>query len=323
MYPILINALKKAAQQSPSPQPQTPYRRAKQKHQRRKMLSAALKDAVFMALGILSAAFGLKGFLLPNGFIDGGVTGISLLLAEVTALTLPPLLVIINAPFIILGYFQIGKTFAFKSALAICGLAFAVAVMPYPLITQDKLLIAVFGGFFLGVGIGFSVRGGAVIDGTEVLAIYLTRKSSLSVGDVILGFNLIIFSVAAYLLSVETALYAILTYFAASKAVDFVLEGIEEYTGVTIISHRSEAIRRMIIHTLRRGVTIYSGKSGFGKRGEGHTDIDIIYTVVTRLEVSRLQQEIDVIDPLAFVVMSSIKDTKGGMIKKRAHKLLH
>ncbi|MCU0424176.1 MAG: YitT family protein [Candidatus Kapabacteria bacterium] len=323
MYPILINALKKAAQQSPFPQPQTPYRRAKQKHQRRKMLSAALKDAVFMALGILSAAFGLKGFLLPNGFIDGGVTGISLLLAEVTALTLPPLLVIINAPFIILGYFQIGKTFAFKSALAICGLAFAVAVMPYPLITQDKLLIAVFGGFFLGVGIGFSVRGGAVIDGTEVLAIYLTRKSSLSVGDVILGFNLIIFSVAAYLLSVETALYAILTYFAASKAVDFVLEGIEEYTGVTIISHRSEAIRRMIIHTLRRGVTIYSGKSGFGKRGEGHTDIDIIYTVVTRLEVSRLQQEIDVIDPLAFVVMSSIKDTKGGMIKKRAHKLLH
>jgi len=276
-----------------------------------------------MVLGVLTAGFGLKGFLLPNSFIDGGVTGISLLIAEVTILTLPPLLIIINAPFIILGYFQMGKAFAFKSALAICGLALVVAVFPYPIITHDKLLIAAFGGFFLGLGIGFAMRGGAVLDGTEVLAIYLTRQSSLSVGDVILGFNIAIFSVAAYLLSIETALYAILTYFTASKALDFILEGIEEYTGVTIISHRSEEIRRMIIHTLRRGVTIYSGKSGFGKRGEGHAEIDIIYTVVTRLEVSRLQQEIEVIDPLAFVVMSSIKDTKGGMIKKRAHKLLH
>lgn len=276
-----------------------------------------------MVLGVLTAGFGLKGFLLPNSFIDGGVTGISLLIAEVTVLTLPPLLIIINAPFIILGYFQMGKAFAFKSALAICGLALIVAVFPYPIITHDKLLIAAFGGFFLGLGIGFAMRGGAVLDGTEILAIYLTRQSSLSVGDVILGFNIAIFSVAAYLLSIETALYAILTYFTASKALDFILEGIEEYTGVTIISHRSEEIRQMIIHTLRRGVTIYSGKSGFGKRGEGHAEIDIIYTVITRLEVSRLQQEIEVIDPLAFVVMSSIKDTKGGMIKKRAHKLLH
>ncbi|MCS6808052.1 MAG: YitT family protein [Bacteroidota bacterium] len=301
----------------------SPYRRAKKAWQRRIVLQSAIKDAIFMALGIVAAGFGLKGFLLPNAFIDGGVTGISLLLAELTALTLPTLLVLINAPFIVLGYFQVGRAFALKSAVAICGLAYAVAVLPYPLITHDKLLIAVFGGFFLGLGIGFSVRGGAVIDGTEILAIYLTRKSSLSVGDVILGFNIIIFSVAAYLLSVETALYAILTYFAASKAVDFILEGIEEYTGVTIISSRSEEIRRMIIHTLRRGVTIYSGKRGFGKRGEREAEIDIIYTVITRLEVSRLQQEVDAIDPHAFVVMASIKDTKGGMIKKRPHKMLH
>lgn len=320
MYPILINMLKKSERTSKSV---SRYQKAKNVLQRRKVLKNIFKDAVFVALGILSAGFGLEGFLLPNNFIDGGVTGISLLIAEVSGLNLPVLLVIVNAPFIVLGYFQMGKAFAFKSALAICGLACVVAVLPFPIITHDKLLIAVFGGFFLGVGIGFTVRGGAVIDGTEILAIYLTRKSSLSVGDVILGFNVVIFSVAAYLLSIETALYAMLTYFTASKALDFILEGIEEYTGVTIISHRSEEIRRMIIHTLRRGVTIYSGKSGFGKRGEGHREIDIIYTAVTRLEVSRLQQEIDVIDPLAFVVMSSIKDTKGGMIKKRAHKLLH
>lgn len=320
MYPILINMLKKSER---TPKTVSQYRKAKNFHQRRKVFRNIIQDTIFMALGILAAGFGLKGFLLPNNFIDGGVTGISLLIAEVSALTLPPLLIIINAPFIILGYFQMGKAFAFKSALAICGLALVVSVFPYPIITHDKLLIAAFGGFFLGLGIGFAMRGGAVLDGTEILAIYLTRQSSLSVGDVILGFNIVIFSVAAYLLSIETALYAILTYFTASKALDFILEGIEEYTGVTIISHRSEEIRQMVIHTLRRGVTIYSGKSGFGKRGEGHAEIDIIYTVVTRLEVSRLQQEIEVIDPLAFVVMSSIKDTKGGMIKKRAHKLLH
>jgi uncharacterized membrane-anchored protein YitT (DUF2179 family) len=320
MYPILLNMLKKSERTTKTV---SRYRQAKNIHQRRKVLKNIFKDAIFMALGILSAGFGLEGFLLPNNFIDGGVTGISLLIAEVSGLNLPLLLVIVNAPFIVLGYFQMGKAFAFKSALAICGLACLIAVLPFPIITHDKLLIAVFGGFFLGVGIGFTVRGGAVIDGTEILAIYLTRKGGLSVGDVILGFNVVIFSVAAYLLSIETALYAMLTYFTASKALDFILEGIEEYTGVTVISHRSEEIRQMIIHTLRRGVTIYSGKSGFGKRGEGHTEIDIIYTAVTRLEVSRLQQEIDVIDPLAFVVMSSIKDTKGGMIKKRAHKLLH
>lgn len=280
------------------------------------------KSIVFLLPGILSAGFGLKGFLLPNSFIDGGVTGISLLIAELTPIKLYILLILINAPFIVLGYFHIGKQFALKSTIAICLLALVVAVFPYPVITNDKLLISVFGGFFLGVGIGFSIRGGAVIDGTEILAIYLSHKINLSIGDIIWLFNILIFSCAAYLLGFETAMYAILTYFAASKSVDFILEGIEEYTGVTIISDYSEEIRQMILHILQRGVTIYSGKRGFGKHGEGYQDIDIIYTVLTRLEISRLQQEIHNIDPSAFVIMSSIKDTKGGMVKKRAHKLM-
>jgi uncharacterized membrane-anchored protein YitT (DUF2179 family) len=299
------------------------YRIAKYRKQQRIIVRNLLKDSMLMALGIVLASFGLKGFLLPNAFIDGGVTGISLLVSQLTNISLPMLLVCINAPFVMMAYFQLGRLFSFKSALAICGLAYAVGAVPFPVITNDRLLTAVFGGFFLGIGIGFSVRGGAVLDGTEILAIYLNRKGSLSIGDIILTFNIAIFSAAAYFINIETALYAILTYFSASKSVDFVLEGIEEYTGVTIISHRSEDIRKMIIHTLRRGVTIYSGKRGFGKRGEGQQEIDIVYTVITRLEVSRLQQEIDAIDPLAFVVMSSIKDTKGGMIKKRAHKLIH
>ncbi len=275
------------------------------------------KDIVFISIGILSAGFGLKGFLLPNGFIDGGVTGISLLTQALTNYPLPVLLVIINAPFIILGYFQIGRSFAIKSIVAIVGLAFALTGIDYPIITSDKLLVAVFGGVFLGAGIGLSVRGGGVLDGTEVLAIYLSRKTGLTIGDFILVFNIFIFSIAAYLLSIETALYSILTYLAASKSVDFVIEGVEEYIGVTIISTHSEEIRVMIIEIIGRGVTIYDGKRGFGKRGENLNKTDIIYSVITRLELTRLQTEIQKIDPNAFIVMNSVKDLKGGMIKKR------
>jgi uncharacterized membrane-anchored protein YitT (DUF2179 family) len=200
--------------------------------------------------------------------------------------------------------------------LAIAALALVVAVVPYPVATNDKLLVAVFGGFFLGAGIGMTIRGGGVIDGTEVLAIYLNRKNSLSVGDFILIFNVCIFTVAAYLLSIEVALYSILTYLAASKTVDFILEGIEEFTGVTIISPRNRQIAEMIQTKMGRGLTIYSGKRGFGKRGASDGMEDIIFTVITRLEVNRLTNEVERIDRGAFMVMQSIKDTRGGMVKK-------
>lgn len=274
-------------------------------------------DLFHLSAGVLSAGFGLKGFLLPNKFIDGGAVGISLLIAELTFFSLPVLLIIVNTPFIILGYKIISKAFAVKTAVAIAVLALAVAFIPYPQITQDKLLIAIFGGFFLGLGIGLAVRGGGVIDGTEVLAISLTRRLGLTVGDIILIINLIIFSVAAYVLSVETALYSILTYLSAAKTVDFVIEGIEEYTGVTIISVKAAEIRKMIIDDLGRGVTTFKGEKGYGKTGHNSGDIKIVYTVITRLEVSKLNAEIEKIDPNAFVIMSRIKDTKGGMIKKR------
>ncbi len=274
-------------------------------------------DVLLIIAGILSAGFGLKGFLLPNKFIDGGATGISLLLAEITKIPLSIFIVIVNIPFILFGFKAIGKQFVIKTALAIIGLSLCVAFVPYPQITNDKLLVAVFGGFFLGAGIGLSVRGGAVIDGTEVLAIFLNRKITLTIGDIILIFNIIIFSAAAYLLTVETALYSILTYLAASKTVDFIIEGIEEYTGVTIISDFYKEIRIMITNELQRGVTIYKGEKGLLKPDEKLNDIKIIYTVITRLEIRKLNTEIEKIDPNAFVIMTSIRDTKGGMIKKR------
>ncbi|PZX63654.1 uncharacterized membrane-anchored protein YitT (DUF2179 family) [Hydrotalea sandarakina] len=276
-----------------------------------------LKDVVLLVGGILSAAFGLKGFLLPNKFIDGGVTGISLLMAALTHLPIYVYIIIINIPFILLAFRVINQVFAIKSTLAIAGLAISLALLNFPVITNDHLLVAVFGGFFLGAGIGLSVRGGAVIDGTEILAIFLSKKLRTTIGDIIVVINLIIFSAAAYLLSIEAAMYSLITYLAASKTLDFIVEGIDEYIGVTIISPHHETIRQMIIHKMGRGVTVYSGKRGFGKNGETK-EVDIIYTVVTRLELNKLNAEIERIDSNAFVVMSSVKDTKGGMIKKRS-----
>ncbi len=284
---------------------------------RRLSLLHFFRDVAFILISVVSAGFGLKGFLLPNSFIDGGVTGISLLTSETTGISLSLLIVAINLPFLILGFSQIGKQFAFKSILAIIGLALTVHFLPYPVITSDKLLIAVFGGFFLGVGIGTAIRGGAVIDGTEVLAIYISKKTGVTIGDIILVFNIIIFLFGAYILSVEIALYAILTYLAASKTVDFIIEGVEEYTGITIISEQSEHIRRMITGELGRGVTLYSGKGGYGDKEQDLKPINILFTVVTRLEITRLRREIDKIDDEAFIIMNSLKDTKGGMIKKR------
>ena len=276
-----------------------------------------IRDGFLIILGILSASFGLKGFLLPNSFIDGGVTGISLIVAKLTDLPLSILLIAINLPFIIMAFSTIGRQFALRSIVAIMMLAVTVHFVPFPIITDDKLLIAVFGGFFLGMGIGLAMRGGAVIDGTEVLAVFISKKTALTIGDIILIFNIMIFGVAAYVFTVEIALYAILTYLTASKTVDFVVSGIEEYVGVTIISEKNEEIRLAIIERLGRGCTLYTGKRGYAQRGEILKDTVIVYTLLTRLELSKLHAEVEAIDKDAFIIMHSIIDAKGGMIKKR------
>ncbi|HMV10352.1 MAG TPA: YitT family protein [Cyclobacteriaceae bacterium] len=284
---------------------------------RRINIERMIKDAIFIALGVIAAAFGLKSFLLPSHFLDGGVMGISLLIHNQTDFDLSYLVVIINIPFIVIAYTQVSKSFAAKTLIAIALLAVLLAFVPFPFITSDKLLISFFGGFFLGLGIGLSIRGGSVIDGTEVLAIYTSRKTVLTVGDIILILNIGIFSVAAYLISIETALYAILTYLVASKTVDFVVHGIEEYISVMIVSEKSEEIKNAITKNMGRGVTVLQGKGGFGKRGHQEEDYDVIFSVITRLELQKLKTEVAKIDENAFMVENSVSDIKGGMIKKR------
>jgi len=276
--------------------------------------SRLLKEIALIAGGVVSACFGLKSFLIPNHFIDGGVTGISLLTSTLTGWDLSYLIVIINIPFIILGYKQIGKAFAIKTTIAIAALALALVFLPFVPITHEKLLIAFFGGFFLGGGIGLAMRGGGVIDGTEVLALYISRNSQLTVGNIILILNIIIFGFAAYFINIDTALYAILTYLSASNTIDFIVNGLEAYTGVTIISDKNEEIKHYIIDNMKRGVTIYKGEGGYLEK----KDIDIIYTVVTKLEMSKLQTKIREIDPDAFVVQQQIADIKGGVVKRQA-----
>src|SRR5882724_228576 len=264
--------------------------------------------------GILSAGMGLKGFLLSSHFIDGGVTGVSMLLANVLGFPLSVLIVVINLPFVLIGYRQIGWKFAFKSALAIVGLSFCLAFIKYPDVTPDKLLTAVFGGIFIGAGIGLAIRGGAVLDGTEIAALLISKSSHmLKVGDVILILNVLIFSAAAFFLGIESALYSVLTYFAASKTVDFLLHGIEEYTSIIIISEKNDEIRQAILGVLRRGVTIFKGQGGLSD-----SEQKILYCVVTRLEIGRVKTLVREFDEDAFILVHPLADAEGGVLKRRA-----
>ncbi|MCS7074985.1 MAG: YitT family protein, partial [Bacteroidia bacterium] len=243
-----------------------------------------VKQAFWVSSGILSAVIGLQGFLLPNQFIDGGVTGVSMLVSAITGLNISWLLVLINAPFIAIGFRQISWQFAIRSGISITMLAVVIHSVHIEPVTQDKLLASIFGGIFLGAGIGLAIRGGTVVDGTEIIALVLSKKTGLTVGDIIMIFNVILFLIAGWLLGIERGMYSILTYFAASKMVDFLLHGLEEYTGITIISKQVEEIRKKIIQDTGRGVTIYRGKGGFSGNEQ-----DILFCIVTRLEIYQIK----------------------------------
>ena len=287
------------------------------------VLKTFIKDTFSVLIGIAFATIGLEFFIVPNNLLDGGVTGISLLLHFITKLDVSIFIFLINIPFIIMGYKQVGRLFAIKTFLAITTLSIVLVIMHafHPsAVTKEPILIAVFGGIALGAGIGFAMRGGCVLDGTEVFALFLTRKTSMQVGEIILIINVIIFAVAAVLQGIETALYSILTFMAASKTVDFLTNGIEEYTGVTIISEESDKIRKQIITQLGRGVTIYSGKRGLrGKKAQesGLNNRDVLYTVVTKLELTKVKAIVEELDRTAFMTTHSISSVRGGMVKAR------
>ena len=285
--------------------------------QKQKSTKSPVQRAIsllYLIAGVACATLGLRGFLIPTHLIDGGVTGISMLCAATSGLNMSVWLVAINLPFIVLGYMQVGKSFGLKCGLAIIALALAVSLVHIPTFTHDRLLSAVFGGVFLGAGIGLSIRGGGVLDGTEIFALLTGRKLGATVGSIILVINIVIFTAAAFILSIESALYSMLTYFAASKTVDFLLYGLEAYNGMMIFSQKSDKIREALISDLGRGVTIFKGRGGFSA-----ADQDILFCVLTRLEVLKAKAIVNEIDKTAFVVLQQINDVQGGIVKRTGH----
>lgn len=278
-----------------------------------------LYDFVLLLLGSFIAAFGLKSFLIPNKFLDGGITGISLLTSSVYHWNFALVFTILNIPMVIVGAYVVNRKFAIKTAISILFFSICTHYVPYPVLTNDKLLISIFGGFFAGIGMGLNIRAGSALDGIEVLAVYTLKRSSFTISEIILAINSVIFIIAAFHFGIETALYSILAYFAASKTVDYVVEGIEAYTGVTIISGNSEKIKERLVTEMGKGITIYKGERGFlpGKY-EVHTDVDIIFTVITRLELRKLKNVVYAEDPKAFVFANTIKETSGGILKRIA-----
>jgi len=284
-----------------------------------KHLPLGVHDTIYTVLGAFISGFALKGFMVPNNYLDGGMTGISLLLHEVYHMNLPIAIVLVNIPFIIMGGMQINKRFAYKTSACIILLAIFLAFFPYPTITSDKLLISVFGGFFMGLGIGLAMRGGCAMDGIEVLALYTGRRSSFTITEIILAMNCVLFLIYGMKFGLQSALYSMLTYFTASKTIDYVIEGLEAYTGVTIISGKSEEIKRKLVMEMGRGITVYKGERGFMKDSfEVSEDCDIVFTVITRLEVRKLKNLVHFIDPKAFVFTNTIKEAAGGILKRRA-----
>ena len=265
-------------------------------------------------IGVVLTSLGLKAFLLPNGFLDGGVTGIALLVRTQVDIRMSYLLVLFSVPFLILGYFTVSKQIVIKSIVSILGVAIFIHLENFQTITTDKLLISIFGGLLVGSGIGIAIRNGAVLDGSEILGIYLNDKFGISIGKIVLCFNIILFGITAFVVSVEVALYSILTYIIAAKVTDTVIEGFEDFIGVTIVSKKHQIIKKAILEELGVGLTIYKGSSGFGNKGKIE-DFDIIHSIVNRIDIRKMYRIVQAIDTDAFIVEFDVNNVKGGVLR--------
>ena len=279
-----------------------------------------IKNILLILFGTSLAVLAMKGFMITNRFMDGGITGISILLHEVFHINISFLVIILNSVFVYLGYQRIGKTFAVQTTLAVVLLSLGLLFVHIPAITSDKLLIAIFGGILIGTGVGLVIRGGGVIDGAEVIAVFTRRRTGLSNTEIVMLFNTIIFSAAAFYFGIETAMYSIITYFTATRATDYVVDGIEEFTAMNIISAKQEEIKSLLVNELGKGITVYKGERGYLPGSfEVRTECEIIVTIVTRLEIKQIQDALIQVDPKAFVYVQSIKEAAGGILKAKSH----
>jgi uncharacterized membrane-anchored protein YitT (DUF2179 family) len=278
------------------------------------------KNLLHLLLGTGLAVLAMKGFMIPNYFMDGGITGISILLYEIFHINISFLVIVLNIVFVFLGYQRIGKTFAVQTSIAVLFLALGLLLIDIKPITTDKLLIAIFGGVLMGTGVGLVIRGGGVIDGAEVIAVFTKRRTGFSNSEIIMLFNTVIFSIAAFQFGIETAMYSIITYFTATRATNYVVDGIEEFTALNIISTQEEEVKNYLVNELGKGITVYKGERGYLPGSfEVRTDCQIIVTIITRLEIKQIEEALMIIDPKAFVFVQSIKEATGGILKTKVH----
>jgi len=279
-----------------------------------------MKNLFQILLGAGMAVFAMKGFMIPNQFMDGGVTGISLLLHEIYHINISILVIVFNLPFIYLGFRRIGKTFAIQTTLAVILLAVGLLFSDIKPVTTDPLLIAIFGGILIGTGVGLVIRSGGVIDGAEVIAVFTKRRTGFSNSEIIMLFNTFIFAGAAFHFGLESAMYSLITYFAATRATDYVVDGIEQYTSINIISAEQEKVKDFLVNELGKGITVYKGVRGYLPGSFDITnECEIIVTIVTRLEINQIQDSISEIDPKAFMYIQSVKEAAGGILKEKGH----
>ncbi|MBL0007017.1 MAG: YitT family protein [Saprospiraceae bacterium] len=279
----------------------------------------SIQSVLFTMGAVLCMTFALKGFLLPKGFLDGGVTGISILLYKKLEVPVGISLILFNIPFVVVGYRKIGKSFAVQTTFAIILLNLCFYLIPFQGIqTEDKLLVALFGGFFVGLAIGLAIKGGGVLDGMEVVADYTHKKSGFSTSEIVMLFNTTLFIIAAIFLSTEQAMYSIVTYFTAMKISDYVVDGFEEYTALSVISGKHEMIKSIIVNDFNKAISVYKGERGYLPTSfDVKHDTDIVMTIVTRLEIHRMRLAILEADPNAFIFIQSIKEVTGGIIKRK------
>lgn len=278
------------------------------------------RNLLLLVMGSGLAVLAMKGFMIPNHFLDGGITGVSILLHEIFHINISFLVIILNVVFIYWGYKRIGKTFAIQTSIAVALLSIGLLFVEINPITNDKLLIAIFGGILMGTGVGLVIRGGGVIDGAEVIAVFTGRKTGFSNSEIIMLINTVIFLVAAFQFGIETAMYSIITYFTATRAINYVVDGIEEFTAINIITCKQQEIKSLLVNELGKGITVFKGERGYlpGKF-DIKTDCEIIVTIVTRLEIKQIEEAVKNIDPTAFIYVQSIREASGGILKPKAH----
>ena len=268
-----------------------------------------------LALAIFLASLGLKAFLLPNGFLDGGVTGISILLSKISGIEISIILPIISIPFFIMGWFTISRRTVIRSVISVLILSLVIYFENFQSITDDKLLISIFGGLFLGAGIGLAIKNGSVLDGSEILGIFVNEKTGLSIGLVIFWFNVVLFLLAGLLFSLEVAMYSVLTYIITAKTIDLILEGFEDYIGLMIVTSKSREMQRALLKDIGQGMTIYQGTKGYGSQGEKQ-NLEIIHTVVNRIDTKKVYRVLNEVDRDSFIIEFDVNKVSGGVLRK-------